>query len=41
MPNKIMEPKFLSCCTVGKVHVIRIDCTGGGGVGVCGDGGNG
>jgi hypothetical protein len=28
MPNKIMKPMFLACCTVGKVHVIRIDCAG-------------
>jgi len=30
MSNKIMEPMFLACCIVGKVHVIRIDCAGGG-----------
>jgi hypothetical protein len=37
MPNKIMEPVFLACCIVGKVHVIRNDCAEGGGVGMCRD----
>lgn len=30
MPNKIMEPLFRACSIVQQVHIMRIDCAGGG-----------